>query len=99
MTLVENIDHSNSDLGLPAQGAAPGTPLPSILSGIPTQGSPDLATAIASLFLTHTAKIQDTSAIAQKAKAADAQKAQAAQPVQDRPQPPPGSFADKLTSA
>ncbi len=100
MTLVENIDHSNSDLGLPAQGAAPGTSLPSILSGLPTQQSPDLATSIASLFLTHSAKIQDTSAVAQKAKAADAQKAQAAQPVQDRPvPPPPGSFADKLSSA
>jgi len=85
-------DTTQQDVQVPAG-------LPSILSGLPKADAPDLATAVASLFLQHASKIADTSVVAQKAKAADAQKAQAAQPVEDRPQPPPGSFADKLTGA
>lgn len=85
---------------LPSQGAPPGAALPSILSGIPKDAAPDLATAFSQLFLTNAAKIHDTSIIAQKAKAAEAAKAQAAQPVQDRTVPPsPGSFGDKLGGA
>jgi hypothetical protein len=77
--------------GIPS-GAAP------ILSGL-SQASPDLHDAFSKLFVMDLAKKAQTSEIAQKAKAMDVQKAQAAQPVEDRPQPPPGSFADKLSSA
>lgn len=84
-------DQQNPTAGIPS-GAAP------ILSGL-TQASPDLADTFSKLFLHDAIKKADTSAISQKAKAAEAQKAQAAQPVQDRPQPAPGSFADKLSGA
>lgn len=87
-----NTDITQQDVQTPAG-------LPSILSGVPKADAPDLATAVASLFLQHTSKIADNSAVAQRAKAADVAKAQAAQPVEDRPQPAPGSFADKLTGA
>lgn len=69
--------------------------VPSILAG-----APDLATAVASAFLQHTAQIAQASPIAQKAKAdAAAKEAAAKKPVDTNQPPAPGSFGSKLASA
>lgn len=76
----------------PSQGAGG---VPSILSG-----APDLATAVASAFLQHTAQIAGTSVVAQKAKAdATAKAAAANKPVDTNRPPAPGSFGAKLAGA
>lgn len=81
---------------LPPQGAAPGQ-APGVTPGGIVSGVPSLVDAISAAYMRHLSANQPppVSAVIQQAKA----KADAAQPVQERPQPAPGSFGDKLSSA
>lgn len=94
---IENLAPPQTDAQgnpLPPQGAAPGAtpPVPGILAG-----APDLASAVASAFMKHLTVNQPppVSAVVAKQKAA----AEEAKPVEERAQPAPGSFGDKLSRA
>jgi hypothetical protein len=100
-------DAPSTDLNDVQQAQQPVLPAPNNAASAAVapilQGAPDLAAAVAQAFLKHTTQIASNSTVAQKAQAAEKQKAQAAAtPAEDRPVPQPsgsGSFADKLSGA
>lgn len=70
---------------------------PPILSGLPKELG--LSDGFSALYMRHITQQAETSPLAQKTREMQAQKAAASQPVEDRPQPAPGSFGDKLQGA